>query len=82
MTLQEKLNSLKERFKASAPQETLAVMHKATEDLRNSGIMERILKVGDKAPGFTLQNAESKSVSSDDLLAKGPLVVSFYRGKW
>ena len=82
MTLQEKLSSRKSRFEASAPPEVLSVMHRATEELRNSGIMDAILKAGDKAPAYRLPNAKGEEVSSKDLLSKSLLVISFYRGKW
>jgi len=82
MSLQEKLDALKKEFEAVAPPEALAVMHRATDDLANSGIMERILKAGDRAPGFTLPNQQGQMVSSSELLGKGPLVLSFYRGEW
>ncbi|HEY2533038.1 MAG TPA: peroxiredoxin-like family protein, partial [Xanthobacteraceae bacterium] len=39
-------------------------------------------KAGDKAPEFTLNDPDGQPVSSGTLLAKGPLVVSFYRGVW
>jgi peroxiredoxin len=57
-------------------------MHRATEDLRHSGIIERVLKIGDRVPEFALPNAQGQIVSSAKLLEKGPLVVSFYRGVW
>ena len=41
-----------------------------------------IVKVGDRMPAFNLENTGGETVSSADLLAKGPLVVSFFRGKW
>ena len=82
MSLQEKLDSRKRTFEAGAPPETLAVMHRATDDLLNSGIMERILKAGERAPGFTLPNQRGQMVRSSELLARGALVLSFYRGVW
>ena len=82
MSLQSELNVLKAQFEAKAQPDALAVMHRATEDLRRSGILERALKVGDKAPDFALPDGNGTIVSSKDLLAKGPLVVSFYRGVW
>ena len=57
-------------------------MHRATAELKASGAAERAKKVGDKAPAFTLRDPEGKVVSSQDLLARGPLIVSFYRGVW
>jgi hypothetical protein len=80
MGLQEKLNVMKKEFEAGTPPEALTVMHRATDDLLNSGIMEKILKAGEKAPEFTLGNQQGQMVSSSDLLGKGPRVPSFYRG--
>ena len=57
-------------------------MHRATEDLRGSGIMTDVLKVGDPAPQFSLPDHNGDMVGSEDLLSKGPLVVGFYRGVW
>ena len=82
MSLQEKLDNMREQFESGAPPEALAIMHRATDDLLQSGIMERILKVGDQAPEFSLPDQQGQSVGSSALLNKGPLVVSFYRGVW
>lgn len=60
----------------------IETMHRATAELIASGANQRAIKAGDKMPVFTLSNAESHKVSSADFLAKGPLVVSFYRGVW
>ena len=40
------------------------------------------LKVGEKAPDFTLSNATGKPVSLSELLQKGLVVIKFYRGEW
>ncbi len=82
MNLQEKLDALKREFEAGAPPEALTVMHSATNDLLNSGIMERTLKAGDRAPEFTLPNQQKQMTSSSELLGTGALVLSFYRGVW
>ena len=82
MTLQEKLNNLKANFEKSAPKEALKVMHRATSDLNNSGIMDGVAKTGDTAPEFELKDNDEKVIRLKDFLAKGPLVLSFYRGKW
>ncbi|MEI9887106.1 MAG: peroxiredoxin-like family protein [Rhizomicrobium sp.] len=50
--------------------------------LRGAGIGEGALKAGEACPEFVLANAEGVLVSSADLLARGPVVLSFYRGKW
>lgn len=82
MALQEKLDKYKAGFMAKAPQDAQDIMHRATDDLRNSGIMQHVLKIGDKAPGFELKNADENVIRSGDLLSNGPVVLSVYRGKW
>jgi peroxiredoxin len=44
--------------------------------------MERVIKVGDRLPSFALPNAYGQEVRSADLLVKGPLVLTFFRGAW
>ena len=82
MSLKDKLDKLKEGFKAGAPQDAQQTMHRATEDLKTSGIMDHVIKVGDKAPDFTLKNTEDQDVNLRRLLRNGPVVLTFYRGKW
>lgn len=50
--------------------------------LEEAGTVQGVLRVGDRLPEFTLPNAEGALVSSHDLLARGPLVVCFFRGEW
>jgi AhpC/TSA family len=82
MSLQEKLDTYKKEFEKKLPAEKLAIMHRATEDLRQSGIVGRVLKVGAAAPDFVLPNVRGEEVSSAELRKSGPLVVTFYRGVW
>ncbi len=86
-SLQDRLDEFKNSFESgappyNAPQEAIEKMHRATAELKASGIEDRALKVGDRAPSFTLFNQDHVQVTSDDLLTKGPLVVSFFRGHW
>ena len=87
MTLQAQLDAFKSDFMAgkppyNAPAEIHPVMARATAELIASDAASKALKVGDKAPLFTLKDPDGKPVSSADLLAKGPLVLTFYRGVW
>ena len=82
MKLQQKLDRMREQFESTAPTEALAVMHRATDDLIASGIMDGVLKAGDRTPDFSLTDHHGTRVSASELLTKGPLVVSFYRGAW
>jgi hypothetical protein len=82
MSLADTLASIREASAKRIPPERAAIMHRATEELRASGIMERVIKVGDPLPAFALPNSYGQEVRSADLLAKGPLVVTFFRGSW
>jgi peroxiredoxin len=87
MPLQAKLDAFKVDFEAgkppyNVPPSVIDTMHRATNELIASGAADRVLKVGDKAPSFALQDPDRNNLSSDGLLAQGPLVVSFYRGVW
>ena len=82
MSLEEKLAAIREMAKTRQPSEVRAVMHKAIEDLRASGIMDRVAKVGAPAPDFALPNSAGQPVSLAALRTHGPVVLSFYRGRW
>ena len=82
MSLDDTLRGIREASEKRRSPEQLAIMHRATEDLRRSGIMDRIVKVGAAAPAFALANHDGRRVASGDLLARGPLVISFFRGSW
>ncbi len=82
MALQEKLDAMREMSKTRIPPEARAVMERSIEDLRASGIMNRVARVGQPAPDFTLPEADGRQVSLTELRAHGPVVLSFYRGRW
>lgn len=81
-SLREQLERLKEASKTRLPSDARAVIERVRDELKRSGVAERALKTGQRAPEFTLPDAHGQTVSSKELLKKGPLVVSFYRGKW
>jgi len=81
-SLKEELAALRARLEASRPPEAVAAMHRAVDELRASGAASRVLKVGDRAPEFALPDSAGTVVESRRLLAAGPLVVTFYRGRW
>ncbi len=82
MSLQEKLDAHKAKSGANRPPEIRAALQRGTDELRASGILERVLKVGARTPEFTLPNQDGVPVRSAALLEYGPLVLTFYRGHW
>ncbi|WP_343716425.1 peroxiredoxin-like family protein [Inquilinus sp.] len=87
MSLQAKLDAFKADFEAgkppyNVPPSVIEIMHRATAELIASGAAGHALKTGDKAPSFALKDPDGTVVNSAAVLAKGPLIVSFYRGVW
>jgi hypothetical protein len=82
MSLADELKSLRARAEAKRSPDIVAKMHRAVDELRASGAPARVLKPGAAAPPFALPNADERSVDSGHLLASGPLIVTFYRGRW
>jgi peroxiredoxin len=81
--LQEQLDTITSNTRNLVQPERLAITDDAVQELLASGIESQILPVGSVAPGFTLQDALTKKiVKSSDLLALGPLVIKFFRGRW
>lgn len=81
-TLQDQLDEITANTRQLVQAERLAVGERAVAELFASGIEERILPVGSLAPEFALKDATGRVVRSRDLLALGPLVVKFFRGRW
>jgi peroxiredoxin len=82
-SLQDELDRITQNTRALVQPERLAISERQTAELFATGIEERILRAGAKAPAFTLPDAlTGKQVSSADLLAMGPLVIKFFRGRW
>lgn len=82
MALQDKLDAIREASKTRIPPEAQAIMRRSIDDLRASGIMNRVARAGQTAPDFTLSNAAGRAVSLTELRARGSVVLSFYRGRW
>jgi len=82
LSLKSELEAIKAKSATLIPPPVQALMKHATDELRASGILGQALKVGDKAPEFSLPNPNGTMVSSRMLLEKGPLVISYYRGRW
>ena len=64
------------------PAETQAIHARVIAELRQHGLAANSLAVGSKAPEFTHPDQNDRLVSSADLLAKGHLVLCFFRGRW
>jgi len=80
--LQDQLDEITANTRHLVQADRLAVGERATAELFSTGIEDRILPVGAVAPKFALNDANGHLVRSEDMLALGPLVIKFFRGRW
>ena len=76
------LDEMRAASAAKIPAEKQAVMKAAKEELLASGAVERAVGTGDRMPAFQLYDTRGVLRRSDELLARGPLVLTFFRGQW
>ena len=81
-TLKEKLEAFKKEFLTKVNDETLAIVGAAGGALAETVPNRKTPAKGDKLPAFSLVGASGETVTSEQLLANGPLVVTFFRGMW
>ena len=81
-TLQDQLDEITANTRNLVQEERLAISERSVEELFATGIEEHILPVGALAPEFELYDAAGRLVRSQDILALGPLVIKFMRGRW
>jgi peroxiredoxin len=82
MSLKKELDSFAAGFAKAMPADVVQALQESIDELTRSGIAGRALKAGDRAPELSLPNAHGRPVSLSDLLARGPIILSFYRGGW
>jgi len=81
-TLADNIQSFQNSFIPTIPEDTLNLLMAELQRLIDTGLADRSLTSGQHFPEFQLSNANGKKVTLAELLASGPLVVSFYRGAW
>lgn len=82
MSLAERLDAIRKAGAKRVPAEKRAVMGAATQALRDSGIGSGFIGVGDPLPPFELAGASGRVVRSADLLNRGTVVLTVFRGHW
>jgi hypothetical protein len=80
--LAERLDTIRQGADKRIPPDKRAIMHRTTDELRASGILDGVIKVDDPLPAFALKNAFGQEVRSSELIAKGRLVLTVFRGSW
>jgi peroxiredoxin len=81
MSLKEELAEYRSGWFRRVPAERQAIMERHIAELRH-GLAKTSLTVGNRAPTIVLRNARGETVDVGALLARGPVVLIFYRGGW
>ncbi len=81
-TLSEQLEEYRAGWMQRVPADRRAMMERHIRHLAETGFGQRAKQVGDRAPPIVLPDAHGRSFDVASLLAKGPVVVTFYRGGW
>lgn len=81
-TLSQQLDEFLAGWKQRVPPERQAAMERHIAHLAETAVGKNAKQVGDQAPDIVLPDATGQSVAVADLLAKGPVIVTFYRGGW
>jgi peroxiredoxin len=76
------LNAILDGFKDKAPEPVYTAVNESRTNFINSFNTNAAIQVGDTLPEFSLSDAVGTQRSSSELLLKGPLLITFYRGEW
>jgi peroxiredoxin len=82
MSLGEKLLEIKANAAQYVRPESQAITDRTIAWLNSSAAVGKALKVGQRAPAFTLTGSDGRSISSDQVLKTSPAVIVFFRGRW
>lgn len=81
-SLKSKLSAKKEAFDMKAPEEKKIAYEDGIKAVKESGVLDRAINKGNKAPDFKLKNANGDTIALYERLSSGPIVLTWYRGGW
>ncbi|MBH0029727.1 peroxiredoxin-like family protein [Pseudoalteromonas sp. SWYJZ98] len=82
MSLKAQIDAYNVQKDAKLPADVLALMNTTNEELIAQHIRDNALQIGKKVENFSLANHNGENIELADLLKKGPVIISFYRGGW
>ena len=81
-SLKAELIALRNELEPALSEEVRTRLQRVTQRLIDNNMAAEAAGAGQPFPQFALPNAGGNAVDSEDFLARGPLVISFYRGGW
>jgi len=82
MSLTEELKTRAQQSATKYPETIHKIMNNGIDTLKDSKLITRALRTGDKIPEIQLPNAADKNISVQELLITKKVILSFYRGGW
>ncbi len=82
MTIHNDSRVLWENLQSEMPSDVVDKLNVGWGEIMGKGVQDACLKAGDRAPDFALPSASGKNVRLSEALARGPVVLTFYRGAW
>ena len=81
MSLKQQLEQCSIDFAKEFPEQD-RIFSQFIDELRDSGILDKVLKEGDTIPDFALPDIHGNIITLDSLLDAEKLIINFYRGGW
>ena len=82
MPLLDELSRLRAQELERIPRGVREITERAMQQLARTGGTKGALQEGDRAPGFSLESLDGRIIRLSDLLARGPVMLNFFRGGW
>lgn len=81
-TLQQQIDEFHNEWLRTAPSNIVASFEAGLQKMREAGITNNSVNVGDTAPDFSLPDTDGNTVRLSELLKKGPVILTWHRGGW
>ncbi|MGG5505533.1 MULTISPECIES: peroxiredoxin-like family protein [unclassified Myroides] len=81
-TLAQQIDELNKNLVQQVPPEVLNSFSQSIEEVKHLQLENHCIKLGETFPNFKLQNTSDQCIELNDLLQKGPVIISFFRGSW
>ncbi|MDB2462912.1 AhpC/TSA family protein [Algibacter sp.] len=76
------LNTKRQEGATKFSEEKKQIYADGIQSVADSGVLNKALNVGDKAPDFELKDAINEPISLYNELKNGPVILTWYRGGW